>query len=128
MTTVTGILYATATTISGQPMDTVKTKMQAQDNFQKGGLMEAIKRVYRTEGVLGYYKGFFPMWFGCIGTRGSQFAIVELFYSMYKDDPVWTKKIPFTGGIELRLVGGAVAASVARTLAECPFEYIKVRS
>ena len=38
-----------------------------------------------------------------------------------------TKKIPYTFGIEYRILGAALTASVVRTLVECPFEYAKVR-
>ena len=36
-------------------------------------------------------------------------------------------KVPLTGGLELRIIGAALTASLVRTLVECPFEYAKVR-
>lgn len=38
-----------------------------------------------------------------------------------------TTPIPYTGGLEVRIIGAALTASVVRTLVECPFEYAKVR-
>ena len=35
--------------------------------------------------------------------------------------------IPFTHGIEVRVIGAAIFAASARAFVECPFEYAKVR-
>ena len=37
------------------------------------------------------------------------------------------KKIPYTGGIELRILYGAFASASSRAIVECPFEYAKVK-
>jgi hypothetical protein len=36
-------------------------------------------------------------------------------------------KIPYSGGVEYRLIGGAISAGIVRTIIECPFEYAKVK-
>lgn len=59
--------------------------------------------------------------------RSSQFAIAELFYTKFEGNPVMTKAIPYSGGIELRTVFGGVSAGIFRAIVECPFEYTKVR-
>lgn len=35
-------------------------------------------------------------------------------------------KIPYSGGLEYRLMIGAFSAGVVRAIIECPFEYVKV--
>ena len=37
-----------------------------------------------------------------------------------------TSKIPYSFGVEYRLIVGALAAGFVRTCIECPFEYAKV--
>jgi solute carrier family 25 carnitine/acylcarnitine transporter 20/29 len=44
LTSITGVLYGGTNTIVGHPLDTIKTKMQAQPGFvDHGGLKESIK-------------------------------------------------------------------------------------
>jgi hypothetical protein len=38
-----------------------------------------------------------------------------------------TKKIPLTGGVEPRVIFGALMAALARSVMECPVEFIKVK-
>ena len=84
-------------------------------------------KVFKKEGLKGFYRGCVPPFFGSIIYRTSQFAVFESVYTKFMHDPLLTRKIPFTGGIEPRVLLGGVTASLARSLIECPFEYIKVR-
>lgn len=38
-----------------------------------------------------------------------------------------TKKIPYTAGLEPRVIAGGLVAGLARSVMECPFEYAKVK-
>ena len=38
----------------------------------------------------------------------------------------WKKEIPFTGGLQFRVVGGGIIAATARATIETPLEYAKV--
>lgn len=60
-------------------MDLIKTKMQAQTEMLEGhsGLLGTIKRVYQVDGLIGYYRGFWPPFFGSILYRSAQFAFFE---------------------------------------------------
>ena len=42
------------------------------------------------------------------------------------DLPFWRGEIPFTGGIQTRVIVGGIAASTARAIIETPLEYAKV--
>ena len=86
-----------------------------------------MKKVYRQEGPIGFYRGFWATLFGSAAYLTSQLTILELFYSKFNNNPKMTTQIPYTGGLEVRIIGAALTASVVRTLVECPFEYAKVR-
>ena len=52
---------------------------------------------------------------------------MESFYTMFQHNDFMTSKIPLTFGIEPRIIFGGLAASLARSIMECPFEYAKVK-
>ena len=83
--------------------------------------------MYKKEGPIGFYRGCIPPFFGSIMYRSSQFAIFESVYTKFMNDTNMTKKIPFTGGLEPRVLLGGFIAGMARSVMECPFEYAKVR-
>jgi solute carrier family 25 (mitochondrial carnitine/acylcarnitine transporter), member 20/29 len=57
----------------GHPFDTIKTKMQAQDGFIKGGgMMQSFSTVLRTQGIAGLYKGWWPPLWGSGIYRSTQ--------------------------------------------------------
>jgi hypothetical protein len=86
-----------------------------------------VKSVYCKQGIVGFYRGSVPVFFGSIIYRSSQFAIVETIYTLFQNNEVMTKKIPLTGGVEPRIICGGMVAAVARSIVECPFEYAKVK-
>ncbi|TXG65048.1 hypothetical protein EZV62_012042 [Acer yangbiense] len=43
------------------PFEAVKVRVQTQPHFAKG-LSDGFPKVYRTEGLAGFYKGLFPLW------------------------------------------------------------------
>ncbi|KAL2928390.1 Mitochondrial phosphate carrier protein 1 mitochondrial [Bienertia sinuspersici] len=43
------------------PFESIKVRVQTQPNFAKG-LVDGFPKVYRTEGLFGFYKGLLPLW------------------------------------------------------------------
>ncbi|KAH9654734.1 mitochondrial phosphate carrier protein 1 [Citrus sinensis] len=43
------------------PFESVKVRVQAQPHFAKG-LSDGFPKVYKTEGLAGFYRGLFPLW------------------------------------------------------------------
>lgn len=72
-TLITGFLYGATNTMVGHPFDTIKTKMQAQSEFFKGDstYTQTVRHVYQREGLIGFYRGCFPPFFGSIMYRSS---------------------------------------------------------
>lgn len=53
-------------------------------------------------------------------------AVFEACYTAM-DAPLWRWEIPFTQGLQARVIVGGVIASSARAVIETPLEYAKVR-
>ena len=116
----------------GHPFDTIKTKMQAQTEHigsktSKIGYIETVKNVAYKEGPLGFYRGCVPPFFGSVIYRSVQFAVFEAFYTKWEKSAEMTKAIPFTGGLEWRVLFAGILGGSARSFIECPFEYAKVK-
>jgi len=122
-----GLAYGVTSPLVGQPFDTVKTKMQAQKEYNKGGMMSTFVKVVRTEGFFALYKGILPPLFGSTIFRAVQFGTYSAAYTWMRDVPWLCREIPLTGGLEVRVVAAGVFASTIRSLIESPLELIKVR-
>lgn len=113
LTLISGTTYGITSILVGHPLDTVKTKMQAQNSFvHDNGVIYAIKHLYKSEGLIGFYRGCIPPLIGSTIFRGLQFSIYDSIYSYCEKKNKLKQEIPFTG-IQLRiLLGGFCSASV----------------
>ena len=88
---------------------------------------ETIRAVLKAEGPLAFYRGAMAAGTGSIVFRSTGFSTFELFYTKWATHDHFTKKIPFSGGIEWRtFIAGWISGSF-RAILECPFEYAKVK-
>ena len=94
---------------------------------KKIGYVETVRSVLREEGFLRLYRGALPAGTGSIVFRSTGFATFELFFTKWEHNDFMRKKIPCTGGMELRTVAAGIASGSARAILECPFEYAKVK-
>ncbi|CAE8584241.1 unnamed protein product [Polarella glacialis] len=125
----TGILYGATNAIVGHPMDTVKAKMQAQAGFMgaDAGMLGVIRKVWRTEGFLGFFRGVVPPLMGSSVYRSLQFAVFEAVYTR-QTELGWDKAlVPGTGGLAFSTVLAGVCGSSCRAVIESPIEYAKVK-
>ena len=73
------------------------------------------------------YRGALPAGTGSIVFRGTGFSTFELFFTKWESNDFMRKKIPLSGGMELRTVAAGIMSGSARAVLECPFEYAKVK-
>jgi len=122
-----GVSYGVTSVLVGQPFDTVKTKMQAQGGFfQRTTMVSAFKHIVQTQGIVGLYRGCVPALLGSGIIRSIQFAGFEATYTFFQNSS-FTKEIPYTGGLQIRVIAGGMVGATARALIECPVEYIKIQ-
>ncbi|XP_057317134.1 mitochondrial substrate carrier family protein S-like isoform X2 [Hydractinia symbiolongicarpus] len=120
-----GILYGTTNVLAGHPFDTIKTKMQAQVGFENQGMLKSFAKTVRGEGIRGLYRGCVPPLWGSGIYRSTQFAVFESVYTYCNN--YGQTQIPLTGGLQIRVVIGGLAASTARAIIETPLEVAKIK-
>lgn len=121
-----GVLYGTTNVAVGHPFDTIKTKMQAQSGFENRTMYRTFIKTLQDQGIKGLYRGCVPPLLGSGVFRSAQFAVFEGVYT-FLDNPFARYEIPFTGGLQLRVLGAGLIASSVRAFIETPLEYAKVR-
>lgn len=131
----TGGLYGAVHTISGHPLDTVKTRMQLDRGYFGVGTYGAIAKLWKTEGIRGFTRGMTAPLMGSTGYRSVMISTFELTYTYMEvtsktnghTRDAWTEPLPYTcGAIRPSVVVSTLCASIARSLVEGPFEYAKV--
>jgi solute carrier family 25 carnitine/acylcarnitine transporter 20/29 len=128
LTLVSGAVFGASSVIVGHPWDTIKTKLQAQREYMGNAtvILTCID-TWKKEGLLGFYRGAIPPFFGSIMFRSLQFSIFESVYDLCKDYQTLKLEIPGTFGLQPRVILGGFVASVVRSVIECPIEYAKVK-
>ncbi|XP_023218089.1 mitochondrial ornithine transporter 1-like isoform X2 [Centruroides sculpturatus] len=121
-----GVLYGLTNVAVGHPFDTIKTKMQAQSGFEKTGMVQTFTKVFKSQGIVGLYRGCIPPFIGSGIYRSSQFAIFEAAYT-YLDNDIGKTEIPLTHGLQIRVIAGGLMAGATRAIIECPLEYAKIK-
>lgn len=123
-----GALFGLVSPVVGHPLDTIKTKMQADSAHLHSTFSDTVKSVYRSQGVLGFYRGFLPPLLGSIAYRGVLFGAYSGAYAACEHVPVLHEPLLVSWGLRPSVLIGGIAASVARATIESPLDFIKVRS
>lgn len=121
-----GILYGTVSPLIAQPFDTVKTKMQVQHGYTHGSVYRNMKQIIQHEGFSSLYRGILPPLLGSSIFRSIQFAAYNWAYTFMNHSP-FRDEIPYTYGIQSRVIISSIFASTCRAIIETPLEYIKIR-
>ena len=123
-----GAVFGAFSILVGHPTDTIKTKMQAQKEYVSGfSMVGTMQDTWRKYGIRGFYRGALPPFFGALLTRSSQFSVFEGIFTYFDKTDSMKKEVPFTFGLQPRVILGGAAAGITRSFIESPFEYIKVR-
>ncbi len=84
LATFSGAVYGGVHTITGHPFDTVSKKMLIQSNMSKGNVWQIIHRIYKMEGVRGYFKGVVPPLWGSVVYRSAMLGSYEFGYTSFE--------------------------------------------
>lgn len=100
------------------PPETVITLQQSflKESYKTVNFLEATKYLYKTEGVQGFYKGFFWPTATAVPTR---LAVFGSFYA--------TKSILEEIASEQRFIYSGIVAGLVKSLIQCPSEAERVR-
>jgi hypothetical protein len=78
------ILSSYCLTLASSPIDLVRTRMMTSSSDSKQSITSTFRNVIRTEGFLGLYKGFYPLWARNCPYNIMQFMIWEKLCSSLK--------------------------------------------
>lgn len=119
---VAGFAYGATSVFVGQPLDTIKTKVQmnsATSSWRVGA------DLFRTEGIAGLYRGGLSLLMGGALIRSAQFGVNDAVLQLLRDGSPSRPRV--WGVLDLQIVAAGFCGGIARGLVETPFEYIKVR-
>jgi len=92
-----------------------------------GGMIHTVKKIVRNEGVLGLYRGLVPPLIGSAIFRSIQFGAYGIAYGNLAKYHWTTEEIPYTSGLQARVMISSVFASAVRSVVETPLELMKIR-
>lgn len=122
---IAGYAYGVTSVIVGQPLDTMKTRMQAL------GLKSASQTaaaILKQDGVAGLYRGGLPLFVGGGLIKSAQFGVYESVIALEKKYfGECTAENSLFGVFNPQVITAGFAGGVGRGLVEGPFEYIKTR-
>ena len=75
ITFIAGASYGLTTVIVGQPLDTIKTRMQGMDSSLTSNPVTVFRNLYTKEGLKGLYRGGLPLMIGGSMMRSAQFGV-----------------------------------------------------
>jgi hypothetical protein len=125
-----GALYGAAHTISGHPLDNLKTSLQLDPSFRGLSTAQAARQLYASHGVHGFTRGCVPPLLGSSFYRSIMISSYELSYTWFlrstPKDSFWQQEV--AGGYFPRPMvwASATFCSLARAVVEAPFEQAKV--
>lgn len=62
----TGSIYGATHTLTGHPLDTVKSKMQIQQGYTNLSAITVCQKIWKQEGLIGFFRGCVPPLWGKI--------------------------------------------------------------
>lgn len=112
-----------ATTV--YPIDLVKTRMQNQRSTVVGQLMyknslDCVKKVFRNEGLLGFYRGIGPQLVGVAPEKAIKLTVNDFVRRHFSDPETGRIKVPF------ELLAGGTAGG-CQVIFTNPLEIVKIR-
>jgi len=120
-----GLSYGLTSVAVGQPLDTVKTRMQARPESMSRGMFNVGVQLFKAEGVAGLYRGGVPLLCGGGLMRSVQFGVYETVIRTQREN--FGPSFKLLGFIDYQVVVAGFCGGLGRGLVEGPVDYIKVR-
>eukprot|EP00735_Rhodelphis_limneticus_P004740 TRINITY_DN1636_c0_g1::TRINITY_DN1636_c0_g1_i1::g.17733::m.17733 TRINITY_DN1636_c0_g1::TRINITY_DN1636_c0_g1_i1::g.17733 ORF type:complete len:322 (+),score=18.98,sp/Q08DK7/MCATL_BOVIN/38.46/3e-59,sp/Q08DK7/MCATL_BOVIN/31.61/3e-17,sp/Q08DK7/MCATL_BOVIN/41.56/3e-07,Mito_carr/PF00153.22/2.1e-19,Mito_carr/PF00153.22/4.4e-25,Mito_carr/PF00153.22/2.7e-25 TRINITY_DN1636_c0_g1_i1:103-1068(+) len=116
-----GAIASTAGIITGQPLDTVRCRLQAQTTLTYKGPVDCLLKTVRKEGFLALFKGAGPPTVGAAGINAILFSTFGQMERVLRGGEDAPPLAPF----QLFLAGSV--AGLASSVVVCPVELVKLR-
>eukprot|EP01117_Protostelium_nocturnum_P002220 TRINITY_DN1285_c1_g1_i1.p1 TRINITY_DN1285_c1_g1~~TRINITY_DN1285_c1_g1_i1.p1 ORF type:complete len:297 (-),score=70.28 TRINITY_DN1285_c1_g1_i1:224-1114(-) len=134
-----GAVYGVVSLIVGHPLDTLKTKMQAQDAHLHGSASKVFFTTLKKEGIVGLYRGCIPPLLGASVLRSVQFGVFRSVYHFLQPKVSADGKVDNSallpnglpsysfGIINTNLLIAGMCSGAGRAIVECPLDLAKIR-
>ena len=121
ITFISGASYGLTTVIIGQPLDTLKTRMQGMSS---SSATHIVKELYSKEGLKGLYRGGLPLLVGGSFMRSAQFGVSAKAREVLEKNnfPRYTFM-----NIDSNVLLAGISGGVGRAIVEIPTDFLKIR-
>ncbi|GBG29327.1 Mitochondrial carrier protein [Hondaea fermentalgiana] len=117
-----GAAYGFTSVVVGQPLDTVKSRVQAMSSR---GMIGEARSLFATEGVRGLYRGSAPVFLGGTLFRSAQFGVYSTALTLIHEN--MGKQPRALGFFDVQVAVAGLCGGIGRGLIEQPFDFIKIR-
>ena len=121
ITFISGASYGLTTVIIGQPLDTLKTRMQGMSS---SSATHIVKELYSKEGLKGLYRGGLSLLVGGSFMRSAQFGVSAKAREVLEKNnfPRYTFM-----NIDSNVLLAGISGGVGRAIVEIPTDFLKIR-
>lgn len=122
ITFLSGASYGLTTVIVGQPLDTVKTRMQG---LSSSSASHILRDLYSKEGIRGLYRGGLPLMLGGSIMRSAQFGVSAKAREVLEETD-FPRYVAFNT-LDSNVLLAGIAGGVGRATIEIPTDFLKIR-
>lgn len=128
VTFVAGASYGLTTVVVGQPLDTVKVRMQGLPSAANLSGYKVASDLFAKEGIAGLYRGGLPLFVGGAFMRSAQFGVSGAAKTWLEENTNGGKPAARLFGIfDWQVMVAGVAGGLSRGLVEIPTDFFKTR-
>mmetsp|Transcript_24828 Transcript_24828/g.58254 ORF Transcript_24828/g.58254 Transcript_24828/m.58254 type:complete len:283 (-) Transcript_24828:385-1233(-) len=125
---VAGASYGLTTVIVGQPLDTVKVRMQGMPSAARSSGFKVAGDLFAKEGVPGLYRGGMPLFVGGAFMRSAQFGVSGAVKTWLEENASGGEPpARLLGVFDWQVVVAGAAGGLSRGLVEVPTDFFKTR-
>ena len=120
VTFLAGASHGLTSVVVGQPLDTIKCRMQGMPNEATSNSLTVARHVFEKEGIRGLYRGGLPIFIGGSLMRSAQFGVSGTVKSKLDESAVYLPHFA-------KVVIAGMAGGIGRGIVEAPADLMKVR-
>ncbi|CAB9502716.1 Mitochondrial basic amino acids transporter [Seminavis robusta] len=123
-----GASYGLTTVVVGQPLDTIKVRMQGMPTIgAKEGSVRVAMELFRREGLVGLYRGGLPLFIGGSLMRSAQFGVSGQTKHWLDSHHQHLPQFQLFGLLDWQVIAAGIAGGLGRGLVEIPTDFLKTR-
>jgi solute carrier family 25 (mitochondrial carnitine/acylcarnitine transporter), member 20/29 len=121
-----GASYGLTTVLVGQPLDTIKVRMQGLPSASSQSAWAVGYNLYIQQGIQGLYRGGLPLFLGGSFMRSAQFGVSGK-VKYWLDDHPHLPHFKVLGLLDWQVIAAGIAGGLGRGLVEIPTDFLKTR-